>query len=519
MASDLSDLVRHLGRPRVLVVGDIILDRYIFGCAERISQEAPVPVLRADRHEDRLGGAASVASMLACLGAEVVLAGVVGGDAQSPCVEGLLRHFGVRADLVLPDPGRPTTFKQRYIGRAQDRHPQQILRVDFEVRTPLSASLETGLINGIDAHLSGCDIVLVSDYDKGVCTPRLLRHLIDRARAFQVKVLVDPIRGSDYSRYHGATCLTPNRTEAQFASGLPIGDSGDALQAGERLREQLDAEALVVTLDRDGMALAHRDGRRLVFPTRSRQVYDITGAGDMVLSVLGLCLAAGADYESAIALGNVAGGLEVERLGVATLTRDDLLHDLAVSAPQPGKVLSPAALAAELDLRRREGERIVFTNGCFDVLHQGHVRYLQQARALGQVLVVGLNSDGSVRRLKGPTRPLNPVPARAEVLAALACVDYVTVFEEDSPERLIENVRPHVLVKGGDYRPEKVAGREFVEGQGGQVVLLPLVPGQSTTRLVPHVQRSYVPESGPDDPGWTAATEVAPLVTPGVPLH
>jgi D-beta-D-heptose 7-phosphate kinase/D-beta-D-heptose 1-phosphate adenosyltransferase len=484
----LSDLVRRWGRPRILVVGDVILDRYIFGCAERISQEAPVPVLRADKHEDRLGGAASVASMLACLGAEVILAGVVGADDQVPFVQNLLKKYGLTDELVLPDPDRPTTLKERYIGRAHDRHPQQILRVDFEVRTPLSAQLETCLMNGIDAHLSGCDIVLVSDYDKGVCTPRLLRHVIDRARVYKLKVLVDPIRGSDYSRYHASSCLTPNRTEAHLASSLPVGTAEEALAAGEKLRQQLDAEALVVTLDKDGMALAHVDGRRKVFPTRSRQVYDITGAGDMVLSVLGMALAAGADYATAIALGNVAGGLEVERLGVATLTREDILRDLAASATQPSKVLPLDDLAIELDRRRRQGERIVFTNGCFDVLHQGHVRYLQQARALGQILVVGLNSDASVRRLKGPTRPLNEAEARAEVLASLACVDYVTVFEEDTPLHLIETFRPHVLVKGADYSPDQVVGRDLVETQGGQVVLIPLVPGQSTTRLVPHLR-------------------------------
>jgi D-beta-D-heptose 7-phosphate kinase/D-beta-D-heptose 1-phosphate adenosyltransferase len=497
MATDLGELVRRLGRPRVLVVGDVILDRYIFGCAERISQEAPVLVLRADKnkHDERLGGAASVACMLASLGAEVLLAGVVGEDKrQAPFVRELLEKNGLSDELVLSDPERPTTEKIRYIGLAQDRHPQQILRVDYEERTPLSESLESRLIDGISSNLFQCDIVLISDYDKGVCTPRLLRHVIDQSHALGLKVLVDPIRGSDYSRYRGATCLTPNRTEASLASGVTVRNTEEALEAGEKLRRQLDAEALVVTLDRDGMALVHVDGRRQAFPTRTRQVYDITGAGDMVLSVLGLALAAGADYDAAIALGNVAGGLEVERLGVAILTREDLLRDLAASAPLPGKIHGIDQLNVELERRRRQGERIVFTNGCFDVLHAGHVRYLQQARALGQILVVGLNGDASVRRLKGPTRPLNEVEARAEVLAALDCVDYVTVFEEDTPLKLIQATRPHVLVKGADYRPEQVVGRDYVESQGGQVVLIPLVAGQSTTRLVPYL-RPDAPEA------------------------
>ncbi len=489
MSGDLGNLVRNLGRPNVLVVGDIILDRYIFGSAERISQEAPVPVLRADKREDRLGGAACVASMVACLGAEVHLAGVTGDDDQVTSIQRLFRHFGLSSDFILTDTDRPTTLKERYIGRAQDRHPQQIIRIDYEVKTPLASTLETELLRRIDTALPHCDMVLISDYDKGVCTKRVLRHVIDRARVLGKRVLVDPIRGSDYSRYHGASCLTPNRVEASLGAGLPITNPAQALDAGEALRQNLAAEAVVVTLDKEGMALAHGDGRRLLFPTRSRQVYDITGAGDMVLSVIGLALAAGADYEDAIKLGNVAGGLEVERLGVATLTREDLLRDLATRpVPRRDKFQPLTDLLIDLERRRQQGERIVFTNGCFDVLHAGHVRYLKGARDLGHVLVVGLNSDAGVRRLKGPGRPLNDADARAEVLSALGCVDYVTVFDEETPLRLIEAIRPHVLVKGADYQLHQVVGREFVEAHGGHVVLLPLVQGQSSTRLIEGMQ-------------------------------
>jgi D-beta-D-heptose 7-phosphate kinase/D-beta-D-heptose 1-phosphate adenosyltransferase len=508
MSNDLTNLVNRLGNPTVLVVGDIILDRYIFGAAERISQEAPVPILRADKREDRLGGAASVASMLTTLGADVLLAGVTGSDHEVASVLRLLRRFDIHCDLVLPDVDRPTTLKERYIGKASDRHPQQILRVDYEIRSPLSESLENGLINAIDAHLVRCDIVLISDYDKGVCTRRLIRHVIDRARGLGKRVLVDPIRGSDYSRYHGASCLTPNRIEAALGSGLSVNNPAEALIAGEHLRRQLDAEAMVVTLDKEGMALSHVDGRSQVFPTRSRQVYDITGAGDMVLSVLGLALAAGADYDQAIALGNVAGGLEVERLGVATLTRDDLLRDLAVRpVPRRDKLQPLTDLLIDLEKRRQQGEQLVFTNGCFDVLHAGHVRYLKQARDLGHCLVVGLNSDGSVRQLKGPSRPLNVVELRAEVLAALGCVDYVVEFNEDTPLRLIEAIRPHVLVKGADYKAEQVVGRDFVEAHGGTVVLIPLVAGQSTSRLVPFLEQG----DSSEEAEWAARGAALPV--------
>jgi D-beta-D-heptose 7-phosphate kinase/D-beta-D-heptose 1-phosphate adenosyltransferase len=489
MASDLCALVHRLGRPRVLVVGDVILDQYVFGTAERMSQEAPVPVLLADQREERLGGAASVASMLAVLGAEVHLLGVVGADVAAAAIGNLLDSFGINKELLLVDGSRPTTLKQRCIGRAQDRHPQQILRIDFEAREPLSSDLEAHARALVGLDLRGSDIVLVSDYAKGVCTRGLLRHLIDHAAAR--RIVIDPFRGKNYDHYRGAACLTPNRTEVQLATSLPATDPALALRAGEVLRDRLDAEAVVVTLDKDGMVFAHRDGRQELFPTRPRQVYDITGAGDMVLAVLGLALASGASYEEGIMLANVASGLAVERLGVATLTRDDLLSDLATSG-KVEKVLALADLLPALDYHRRRGERIVFTNGCFDLLHLGHVSYLQQARALGDRLVVGLNSDASVRRLKGSSRPLNDGEARSRVLAGLEAVDYTVIFEEDTPLELIRTLKPDVLVKGADYRVDQVVGREIVEAYGGRLVLIPIVEGHSSTRLAAAL-KSHLP--------------------------
>jgi D-beta-D-heptose 7-phosphate kinase/D-beta-D-heptose 1-phosphate adenosyltransferase len=279
--------------------------------------------------------------------------------------------------------------------------------------------------------------------------------------------------------------MTPNRLEAQLATGMTIAAPEDALEVGRKLLHSLKMECVLVTLDRDGMALVHADGRERLVPTRPRQVYDITGAGDMVLSVVGLCLASGADYEEAAALGNVAGGLEVESIGITLLTRRDLLRDLLDHhRTDAGKRLDGDALRAEVRRRREAGQSVVFTNGCFDLLHPGHVRLLKQAAAEGDYLVVGLNSDASVRRLKGPTRPINTESARAEVVSALECVDAVTVFDEDTPLSLIEAISPDVLVKGGDYRPEEVVGREHVEATGGRLVIIPLVAGHSTSNLV-----------------------------------
>jgi D-beta-D-heptose 7-phosphate kinase/D-beta-D-heptose 1-phosphate adenosyltransferase len=492
MSAELIDLVQRLGQPRVLVIGDVMLDRYVWGDAARISQEAPVILLHADKREERLGGASSVATMLRALGARVSLAGVVGGDADGARIRQLLGDLGIDHDGVLTDPSRPSTVKERYIGRAQHKHPQQMIRVDYETRAPLAEPLERELCQAVGQQVRKADVVCVSDYDKGVCTPGLMAAAVATAKGRGLRVLADPIRGHDYRKYHGCSAVTPNRLEAGLATGRALQAPAEILEAAAQLQELLDLEAAVVTLDKDGMALAHRDGRRKLLPTRPRQVYDITGAGDMVLSVLAMALAAGADYEAAVALANVAGGLEVERIGVATVTRDEILSDLLHGGACPGqgyvsgsaKVVPLPALCQELDRRRRLGQKVVFTNGCFDVLHAGHIHYLQAARAQGDVLVVGLNSDGSVRQLKGPGRPVNPLDARAQVLAALQAVDFVTIFDEQTPLELVKILKPDVLVKGADYRRDEVVGAEFVESCGGRVYLAQLHAGYSTTRLL-----------------------------------
>ncbi|HLW68164.1 MAG TPA: D-glycero-beta-D-manno-heptose 1-phosphate adenylyltransferase, partial [Gemmataceae bacterium] len=483
VSADLIQLVQDLGQPRVLVLGDLMLDRYIWGDAERISQEAPVALLRADRREERLGGASSVATMLRALGANVSIAGVVGEDADAKRIREMLTDLEIDPAGVVADASRPTTLKERYIGRAQQRHPQQMMRVDYESRLPVSEPIARELLRHISRQLSDADLVLISDYDKGVCVPGLLRNVIAAASHKGIRTLADPIRGRDYRKYHGCSALTPNRLETSLASGRTIEKVTEALAAAGELRELLDLEAMIVTLDKDGMALAHADGRRQHFATRPRQVYDITGAGDMVLSVLGLALAAGADYDPAIRLGNVAGGLEVEKIGVATITRDEILRELLRGSGST-KLYDLTSLRLEIEHRRSLGQKIAFTNGCFDVLHAGHVQYLQEARAQGDALIVAVNSDESVRSLKGPQRPINSLEARVMVLAGMQAVDYLTVFDDLTPMRLIEELRPDVLVKGGDYRPGEVVGSEFVKSYGGRVHLASLREGFSTTRLL-----------------------------------
>ncbi len=483
--TDLLQTLDRLGQPRVLVLGDLILDRYTYGDAERISQEAPIVVLRAGRREERLGGAANVCNMLRGLEAEVICAGVVGSDEAGQAMRGLLASAGVDHSLLLADASRPTTVKERFVGRAQAKHPTQILRVDHEVTTPLAGDLESQLLAGIVAQLDACDVVLVADYSKGVCTPKLLQQVIAAARERGVPVLVDPIRDGQFDRYHGATMIKPNRVEAERALGRKIRTPADAIAAGRQLCAEFAAEMAVVTLDSDGMALVYADGRGEVFPTRVRNVYDITGAGDMVLATLGLCLAGGVSPENAVRLANVTGGLEVEQPGVVVLARDEVRADLLASRGNGSHKIGTMEQAALLAERARsQGRKVVFTNGCFDLLHVGHVTYLAEAAALGDMLIVGVNSDASVRKLKGPQRPVIHEHDRAAMLAALAAVAFVVVFDEDTPCDLLRAIRPDVLVKGGTYTTEQIVGHEIVAAYGGQVCVTGVVDGISTTRIV-----------------------------------
>jgi D-beta-D-heptose 7-phosphate kinase / D-beta-D-heptose 1-phosphate adenosyltransferase len=363
------------------------------------------------------------------------------------------------------------------------------MRVDFETRDAASETMEQRLGAALEERIASADVVLISDYDKGVCTPTLNRIAIDAARRHGFKVLVDPIRGGDYkSRYFGCTAMTPNRLEAGLASGVRITDPASAMKAAEILRRDVGMAAGLVTLDKEGMVLVDDDGERH-FPCRPREVYDITGAGDMVLAVLGMALAGGADFPEAIAIANAAGGLEVERIGVATITRDEIIADLESFGAQRRKVVPLPALLREIEHRRSLKQRIVFTNGCFDLLHLGHVQYLREAKTQGDLLVVGLNTDASVRRQnKGPERPINDEWTRAEMLAALETVDYVCLFDEETPAEIIAAVRPDVLVKGADYRPDQVVGADFVQSYGGRLHLAAMAPGYSTTATLARIK-------------------------------
>lgn len=483
----LLEKLETMGSPRVALVGDFMLDRYVYGNAERISQEGPIPVLRALREETRVGGAGNVAAGILTLGGRVNCIGVIGQDSAG---EELLRLLNARgaetASLIrLGDCG--TTIKTRYIGLTQGRNRQQMLRVDTEADGPLTDEVRATL----RAVLRGCmreyDVLAIEDYGKGVVGEQLTGELIAEAREASKPVVVDPARVSDYGRYRGATLLTPNRFEAELASGVRITDDESLQRAAKQILLAADAEAVVITLDREGAYLLTGDderGRRL--RSHPRTVYDGTGAGDAVMAMLSIAMGENMDYADAVMLTNVAGGLEVERFGVVPIERDEVADELRrLIGLRVGKTMNRDRLADEIARRRERGETIVFTNGCFDLLHMGHVRYLQQARELGNCLIVAVNSDDSVRRLKGPRRPVITQDERAEMLGSLECVDYVTIFDEDTPKPLLNLLQPDVLAKGGTTG--EVVGREIVTGYGGKVLTLDKVEGPSTTRIIERI--------------------------------
>ena len=486
MSYHLIDLVQRLGTPKVLVLGDLILDRYIWGDAERISQEAPVILLREQHQEIRLGGAANVANMLRGLDANVAMAGIVGTDADGDEVRSELRSAGVDCRAVISDPNRPTTVKERFIGKAHSRHPHQILRVDREVRHAVEGAIAAKLLAEVMNAIETCDAILISDYAKGVCTPEILQAVIQAGRRAGIPVIADPAASGDYIVYKGATAVTPNRLETSRATGRQIVTQEDAFAAGHDLCRRLELDHAYVTLDSDGIALVSADGNEQMLPTRKREVYDITGAGDMVLAMIGVGAAAGIEPLDLAKLANVAGGLEVERIGVVRVTRDEMLADLLANGRSDGdKLCEIDVLARHVQARKSLGHKVVLTNGCFDVLHIGHVTYLQQAAREGQCLIVAVNSDDSVRQLgKGSDRPIFGQVERARMLSALEAVDYVLIFNEATPHALLERLKPDVLVKGGTYNTDEIVGREIVRAYGGEVKALGEVPGVSTTRIL-----------------------------------
>jgi len=478
-------LVGALAGTRVLSVGDVMLDHFHYGDVERISPEAPVPVLRVEREESMLGGAGNVVRNLVALGARPRFVTVIGDDNAGREVSRLIKEQGI-ADPPIVDDGRRTSTKTRYIAGHQ-----QVLRADTEATHPLVKKVEAKLIRAVAGAMRGCRVVVLSDYGKGVLGGRAAPEIIKHARMAKKPVIVDP-KGNDFARYRGSDVITPNRRELAEASGLAVADRKDAVKAARRLIKKYRFGAVLVTLSADGMTVVPAKGRAVHLAAEAREVFDVSGAGDTVVASVAAALGAGLGLEDAAALANVAAGIVVGKVGTAAAYAADVVHALHHQdlSSAEAKVLSAGQARDRIAVWRRAGDRIGFTNGCFDLLHPGHVSLLKQARRACDRLVVGLNSDVSVAGLKGDGRPIQSEAARAAVLASLETVDAVVIFAEKTPLALIKAFKPDVLVKGADYALANVVGADVVGKYGGKVVLAKLEPGHSTSATIARLARN-----------------------------
>ncbi|HQR73594.1 MAG TPA: D-glycero-beta-D-manno-heptose-7-phosphate kinase [Sulfurovum sp.] len=467
--------------PHIVVIGDLMIDHYLWGKCERISPEAPVQVVAIEKETSVLGGAGNVINNLAALGAKVDVISVIGGDSNAAQLRFLLHSIEVNDGYLVTEIHRNTSKKSRIIASQQ-----QVVRYDQESTEDISLETQKTIFDTFMERLSHYDMILLSDYGKGVLTDALTQKLIHHANAHGKKVLVDP-KGEDYSKYTGAYLLTPNKKEAILASKINITDEASLLLCIKTLKEKCDLDISLITLSEDGIALF--DGQLRVLPTVAREVYDVTGAGDTVLASLGFALACGYSIDQAVGFANLAAGVVVGKIGSATATLDEIIAyesslNKSTSDLHIKTLEEMTSLSKEL---RKRGKKIVFTNGCFDILHVGHVKYLEAAKSYGDVLIVGLNSDESVSRLKGPTRPVNTEDDRAYILASLEAVDYVVKFYEDTPYELINALKPHILVKGGDYAGKDVVGQDIVD----ELRLVDFVQGKSTTKTIEKIKEHH----------------------------
>ena len=474
-ALDLNDLARL----KVLVVGDFMLDEYVWGQVERISPEAPVMVVNVERQTQVLGGAGNVVNNLVGLGAQVAVLGLVGQDIPGAALKTELARLGVDPYGLFVDNQRQTTLKTRVLGGNQ-----QIVRIDRENRQPAPHWFFDEALKYLEVLLPDLDAVILSDYGKGVLIEPLLAAIIARGRKGELPVVVDP-KGHDYSRYRGVTVITPNRKEAELAAGYSLHRREDLLRAGQEICRACDTDALLVTLGAEGMILFHQDRPPQEIPAQAREVFDVSGAGDTVVAVMALGLARWRQPLLAARLANLAAGIVVGKIGTAPILRSELsaaLHSLPASRPE--KILHLPELRLLAPRLQAQGKKLVFTNGCFDLLHWGHIKFLEESRRLGDILIVALDTDESVRRVKGPCRPVIHQDQRLRMLAALEAVDYVTVFSSEQLPDILAALKPDVLTKGSNYPAAEVIGHEVVQGYGGQVVIIPITDPVSITGLI-----------------------------------
>lgn len=470
----------------MLVVGDLMLDEYVYGAIDRISAEAPVQVVNWRERKSGLGGAANVAHNLAQLGCEVLLAGVAGSDAPAEELLKTARNMGIDTAAIVTDAHRPTTLKTRVIA-----HGQQVIRIDREARSEITDDSAKVLLDRVRTRIPSVDGIVFSDYAKGVLRGDFCASVIEAANRNHKRVLVDP-KGDDFTKYRGAFLLTPNKAELGRATQMPVRNEDEIRKAVASLFSQTGCEAILVTRSEEGMSLFTKTGTETHIQTEARDVFDITGAGDTVISTIARVFFTGHDLKAAACLANVAAGIKVGKFGAAAVSIDEISAWIRQREDQSKRKFVELSQAKHLvGLARSQGRKVVFTNGCFDLLHAGHVQLLQKAKALGHVLIVAINDDASVRQLKGDGRPLISVLDRARIIAALESVDYVMVFSDPTPLRLIEELMPDVLVKGGNYSLEEVVGRKEVEKYGGRVTLIPTIDRQSSSGIIKEIVARY----------------------------
>lgn len=481
-------LIDAISAKRILVIGDIMLDNYEIGEVKRISPEAPVPVFLKRGEKSVLGGAANVAVNLATAGQSVSVLAFVGDDAAASRIRKLTEEFSIDTSLLI-ELNRITTVKSRFVAS----NNQQIMRLDAEDATPITTVEADIILNVLKSHISGFDLIILSDYMKGLLTEYLVHAILTVAHNHHVKVLVD-VKDPNYAKYKGAYLLKPNLHELRVMTGMSAANDEEIVAASRWLLTACDAQYVLTTCGAHGMILVDRECA-IFEPAICREVFDVTGAGDTTIAYLASCMANKLDMKQSIHIASVAAGIQVGKMGTSAVGLSEVDDEMRKDRLTITTKLISTAEASQLH-NRYGSKKIVFTNGCFDILHIGHIRYLQEASKLGDLLIIGLNSDASIRRLKGSERPINPQLDRAEVLSALSCIDYVVIFDEDTPYELIRTIQPDVLIKGGDYKPENVVGRDIVEEHGGELVILPYVEGKSTTNILRAIKKLRIGEAG-----------------------
>lgn len=482
---DRNKFIKRLNSLKIIVIGDLMLDRYISGKVNRTSPEAPVPIIHIDNVTTSPGGAANVASNLKSAGANVELYGVIGKEIEGDLLLNHIRNFKILSKGIIRVSGRPTTTKNRVIAENQ-----QVVRYDNEASNPIDNKDKKKILTKVFTSINKTkpDAVIFSDYAKGVISKDLISNIIKITRKNNILSIADP-KGANLSKYKGVNVITPNLKEAQFLSGLQISDNNSLNRVTRLLIEKCNLDGLLLTRGKDGISYRLKNEKTKHISSYTKDVYDVTGAGDTVISTFTLSLLITGNWEYSVKMANSAAGIIVSRVGTSSISQQELLDLYEAGYIVQSKVIELKALENEIRKNKRKNKKIVFTNGCFDLLHPGHIDIIRKAKTLGDILVVAINSDYSVKRLKGNSRPLIPETQRANILASLETVDFVTVFSEDTPIEIIKSLKPDIIVKGGDYKPQQVVGKDIVESYGGKVCIFPLLENYSTTSLLEKLRK------------------------------